>query len=484
MRFSVLHLSDLHRGSSCDTQNEPLIESLRCDADRFAREQPETPRPSICVVSGDLVYGVAPSATEEDAQAQYDQALSFLVALADALFAGNHERLVVVPGNHDVSFPDVRGSAEHVGIPNDPAEKSLLVRELRAGNSHLRWSWQELCFYRIADPARYERRLAHFARLYDAFYAGARTFALAPSEQYAVFDYPDLKFTVLGLSSCYRNDPWRRIGAFHPVALSKALAALREPSRIGMLAAAVWHHCLTGGPEQDDYLDMGPLQTLIDEGVSMCFHGHGHFPELADQQLHLGSQSRGIKIIGASTLSSGPADLQPGVPRSYNVVEVDTSSWTGRIHLRQMTNADFDLPVWGPGYFTSAGAACVGFSLSKPLHERPAMLDAHLALEKADSLLGQRRWADAVDILKDLRHVPDARPFLTQALGELRDPRRTIEVLWPPLGVADAVLVGGAILEAGTSAEARDFLSLGRLSASPDASVREILRRVRERRWQ
>jgi hypothetical protein len=100
--------------------------------------------------------------------------------------------------------------------------------------------------------------------MYESFYQNLRKFPLEPEQQYDLFDFPDLGFSVVALSSCYNNDPLHPAGAFHPTALTEACRALRRTNRIGWLTAATWHHNLVGGPTQDDYLDAGFLQLLID----------------------------------------------------------------------------------------------------------------------------------------------------------------------------------------------------------------------------
>jgi 3-deoxy-D-manno-octulosonic-acid transferase len=67
-------------------------------------------------------------------------------------------------------------------------------------------------------------------------------------------------------------------------------------------------------------------------------------------------------------------------------------------------------------------------------------------------------------------------------VSEVGDPRSTIEVLSPPETIAEAVVVGGAIVEGGARAEAEAFLTLPIVAGSADASVRDIARRVRERK--
>jgi hypothetical protein len=90
MRFSILHISDLHRDLRNELDNGPLLQSLLRDVQRYEDQTPPIIRPSICLVSGDLIYGVR--ATERDFEAeldrQYTQAVDFLISLANALFDG------------------------------------------------------------------------------------------------------------------------------------------------------------------------------------------------------------------------------------------------------------------------------------------------------------------------------------------------------------------------------------------------------------
>ncbi len=191
--------------------------------------------------------------------------------------------------------------------------------------------------------------------------------------QFAIFDYPDLGFSVAALSSCYRNDPLQRAGGFHPTALSAACRDMRSPNRAGWLLAAGWHHSVGGGPSQNDYLDSEFLQLLIDSGVSLGFHGHQHSHDCVDERYRLGPVHRKMTIVSARTLCAEPRNLKPGVPRGYNVVELDTDLWTGRTHSRHMVNNSSNLPVWGPGLFYATGKSYVDFELCKPLvPPRPA----------------------------------------------------------------------------------------------------------------
>ena len=58
MRFSILHISDLHRDLSDEVGNKWLLDSLERDFERFNEQNPKIMSPVLCVVSGDLVHGV------------------------------------------------------------------------------------------------------------------------------------------------------------------------------------------------------------------------------------------------------------------------------------------------------------------------------------------------------------------------------------------------------------------------------------------
>jgi hypothetical protein len=250
------------------------------------------------------------------------------------------------------------------------------------------------------------------------------------------------------------------------------------------LIAAAWHHNVSGGPAQDNYLESGVLQLFIDSGISVAFHGHQHFPECLEERYRVGPDPGKITLVSAGTLCAGPHILAPGEPRGFNIVELDTDAWTGRLHQRRMVNRDYDLPIWGPGHFNSTNASFIDFKVGEPRQARPLGLDVRLAIECAERLLGARSWTEAVRVLLPHRTMPLARPLLASALSEAGDLRQMIDVLSPPTTIAEAVLIGGAIYEAGTRAEAEAFLAEDFVVRESDASVREMVQRIRERRAQ
>jgi 3',5'-cyclic AMP phosphodiesterase CpdA len=485
MKFSILHISDLHRDLTNELGNGPLLESLVRDVDqRYAGNDPPIAKPSLCVVSGDLVYGAKAGSSNftDELTRQYAQAKELLVGIADALFEGDRQRVVLVPGNHDVSYNHVLNASQRIPIPTADAERINLVAELFQPYTKLRWSWSNLCFYRITDESLYADRLRAFATAYSDFYQGNRAFSLDPALQFNFFDYPHLDFTILGLNSCDQNDPLNRVASIHPDALAAATSSLRQARYSGRTIAAVWHHSLFGVPTQNDYMDSEMLLHLIDSGVSLGFHGHQHRPQCIEERHQIAGEGRKIVVISASTLCAGPGQLSPGEPRGYNVVEVDTEQRKCRVHQRRMHNIDFKYPIWAPAHFIETNQPFLDLPIDPPLRPRPAHLDAAFKLETAEQILGAKRWKDAIDLLDGAPPDSLGRPLLVKALSEYGDPQATISMLWPPANAAEAVQVGDAILRDGTPEQAVQFLALDIVNKGSDASVVEIARRVRERR--
>ena len=483
--FSILHLSDLHRDIKNEVSNLSLITSLLRDRNQHQLELPAIPPPDLCIVSGDLIYGAAPKRVDAETELarQYDQTKEFLIALADNFFSGDRSRIVLIPGNHDIAYCTVANSLTKIEIPDDSKSKGELVAEFFSPRTQLRWSWSELCFYRIKDEEKYGSSLGAFASMYEGFYQGARKFSVEPSDQYDVFDFPDLEFSIAALNSCYRNDPLNRTASFHPEALIKVCEKLRAPERSGWLLGATWHHSVLGAPQETDYLDSGFLQLLIETGVSLGFHGHQHYPECVDERHRIGLDNRKISLVSAGTLCAGPGYLPTGINRGYNIVQVIPEEASVTVHQRQMVSGMDLIPLWGPGHFISTQKSSITFDIAPPLKSRPKDLDIQLTLLNADALIGAKQWKQAYELLAPRATDTNiqVRLYLTRALEELADPLLTIQTLVEPRTNHEAVVIAGAILEAKSQSYASSFLSLSFVKDTTDPSVLSMVQRIKER---
>ena len=472
MKLSVLHISDLHRDRNNPIRNDVLLDSLENDRRRYsADEAPAVRSPDLIIVSGDIIQGIRPDASgpETKLREQYQEALDFLSALTDRFVGGDRNRVIVVPGNHDVSAYHFEKSLRRVDLL--PDRKKELVTQLFAPGSPLRWSWSGFELYEIANQAFYEHRLAAFAEFYAAFYNGERAYDLDPSKQIDIFDFPSFGLTIAGFSSCYNNDPFNRQGAIHPGCIAIAGERLRAPALQARLRIAVWHHNAEGLPAQSDYMDPDLLQNLIDRGFSLGFHGHQHRPQFLDTRFRHG-MDRKITIISAGTLCGGPSFLHG---RAYNVVELDTSSHTGRLHVREMQNNNLSLPIWGQRALPPNTSAYYEFQYDPP-PEPAAHSNANTtALIEAQRLYNLGDYRKAADVLIPVVASDDlARPLLLDCLVKLKDMHALIASFDPPASEAEAIHIMDALWEEGRRDRLGEVLMIPLIIESADPSVIEI----------
>jgi len=472
MKLSVLHISDLHRDPHNPIRNDVLLDSLENDRRHYSTEEtPMVRSPDLIIVSGDIIQGIRPDAPDPEARLreQYQEALDFLSALTDRFIGGDRDRVIVVPGNHDVSAYHFEKSLRRVDIL--PDRKKELVTQLFLPGSPLRWSWSGLELYEIADQPLYSQRLAAFADFYTAFYNGARTYDLDPAKQIDLFDFPAFGLTIAGFSSCYNNDLFNRQGAIHPGCIAMAGARFREPSLQDRLRIAVWHHNAEGLPPHSDYIDPDLLQNLIVRGFSLGFHGHQHRPQFLDTRFRHGTD-RKIRVISAGTLCGGPSHRHG---RAYNVVELDTDARNGRLHVREMQNDNFFLPIWGQRSLPPNTSAYYEFQYDPPPEPAVHSNAITTALNEAQHLHDLGDYRKAADILMPVAPSDDlAKPLLLDCLVKLRDMPALIANFDPPVSEAEAIHIMDALWEEGMRDRLGNVLQLTLIAKSSDPSVIEI----------
>lgn len=472
MILSILHISDLHRDPDNPLRNKPLLDSLENDQRRYTIE--ETPKvrcPDLIIVSGDIIQGVRPDAPDADKRLrdQYVEALDFLNRLTGRLLGGDKQRVVVVPGNHDVSAYHFFKSLQRIDIA--PDGKKELVQQLFSRGSTLRWSWSDLELYEIVNADLYAQRLAAFSEFYETFYEGARTFSLESSSQFDIFDLPRFDLTIAGFCSCYNNDILNKQGDIHPDCIGGASIKLREPHYQSRLRIAVWHHNTEGLPLQSDYLDPDILQNLIDRGFSLGFHGHQHRPQFLDTRFrHEGN--RRLIVISAGTLCGG-ASYRFG--RAYNIVELDTERRTGLLHLREMQNDNLQLPIWGRRSLPPNSDGYLAFSFDPPPEPMVHTSARTTALVEAEKLHDKAEYRKAAEILSGVAQSDElARRLLLDCFGQLGDMAAIISHFDPPTSAAEAIYLLEALWKEGRHDRLRQLLEEPRIADSSDLSVIEL----------
>lgn len=433
-KTTILHLSDLHRDAQSRIRTQPLLSSLVRDRNRYT-EIENIPHPDIAVVSGDIVYGVRGDDPEGDRnlELQYEEAYETLVGLADRFFDGDREKIIIAPGNHDISMPHVRRATRLVEVPAEKDKKRILLQKVWERDSLYRLYLPELSVYEIVDQSIYHQRLEPYAKFYERFYEGRRTFSLIPEQQYSIHEFTKLGVCVVAFSSCLENDLYNRTGAISAEAISRAMDEVGQKAESKSLIIGVWHHSIQGGPKEDDYIDADFLRLLMDSNCSIGMHGHQHRSGLLENRFSVDVQ-RHISVISAGTLCGGPHSLPPGRMRGYNVVVLDRVAGEGTVHVREMTNTDFSSPIWDRGHVSDFGGSSMKFKLAKTRTSPPSPFK--LAGE-ADELIRNGQAKEAFELVRG--HTEDVwvREMAVKALTSLRDWRAIAEFLSPPTSPAD-----------------------------------------------
>ena len=425
----------------------------------------------MIIVSGDIIQGIKVNAPDPQTKLreQYEEALHFLAQLTDRFAGGDRNRVIVVPGNRDVSAYHFEQSLRRVDI--SPDRKKDLVTQLLSPGSLLRWSWSGLELYEIADQALYAQRLAAFAEFYSVFYNGTRTYDLDPARQIDIFDFPAFDLTVAAFSSCYNNDLYNRQGAIHPACIADAGTILRQPLHQDRLRIAVWHHNTEGLPAHADYMDPDLIQNLIDRGFSLGFHGHQHRPQFLDTRFRHGID-RKITVISAGTLCGG-ASFRHG--RAYNVIELDIANRTGRLHVREMQNDNLSLPIWGRRALPPHTRAYYDFEYDPPPEPVVRPNANTVALIEAQRFYDLGNYRTAADVLARVMGSDDlARPLLLDCLIKLQDMPALLGSFDPPASEAEAIHVMDALWAEGRRDRLGEVLTLPLIAESADPSVIEM----------
>ena len=437
MRLCVLHLSDLHRDSENPISNQVLLDSLERDRDRYTKQgDPVIQSPDLIVISGDIVQGVGHESDNPKAnlQQQYDEALAFLNELTARFISSDKRRLIVVPGNHDVSDPHFRQSLAPVHVTTDT--RQALSEQLFTPGSRLRWSWREFALYRIADSTIYGRRFDAFVDFYSRLYEGKRQYSTDPAKQFDIFDFPDWGLTVVGFSSCSDNDPLNKQGSIHPDCIAEAGNQLRGPLYHNRLRMAVWHHGIEGPPPMVDYMDPDIVQNLIDGGYSLGFHGHQHRPQYLDARFRYHSDRR-IAVVSAGTVCGSTAYR---FARAYNLIELDTEARRGLLHVREMLNEDLRSPIWGPRFMPINSSHYLDFQFDPPIEPFVSTNQNTALLVRARHLYESSEYREASSILAQLSPSERlARPLLLDCLEQLNDTAGIIAAFDPPVSAAEAI---------------------------------------------
>lgn len=224
----------------------------------------------------------------------------------------DHDRIVIVPGNHDVCW-----------------DSSLTDRTHRFDN----YIGFLSSFY---GEARFRAKYPHIS--WDLKVNTQRPGA---SDIMTVYHNETFAMTIAALNSCVYEDDQQHYGFIGKTQLDLLEDALRPlPSENG-IRIAMFHHHLHPYPEYIRNSRTGEveadLSTIRDAGIverqlerlqfDLVLHGHKHKPQIRETRIHhsakdSGPAPRGLIVCGAGSVGVDKSELEHHIPNQYQVIEL------------------------------------------------------------------------------------------------------------------------------------------------------------------
>lgn len=459
----------MHRSKEHPISNISLLDSLIQDMDNYVGKG-EFSNPDILIVSGDIIQGSRDSKNAcKEIKAQYEEALSFLNELTEKMFDGDKSKVIIIPGNHDVSWTESNESMTIVTEETDK-DKADSIKQAFTIGSKIKWSWAKRSFYEITDEEKYNERMKYFSNFYGDFY-GNRKYSLDPNKQFEIFDFPEEGVSILAFNSCYHNDHLTRAGSINPNCIAQIGLDSRKLKQQGRLFLATWHHNFRGGPYDEDYMDDSVLESLIAKDIKIGFHGHQHKQQIVRIQNTI-VEDKKMYVFSAGSLCAGPAEIPTGYNRQYNLIEIkriDNSKLSVKVVSRQKTpESPNDNPVWETGPLDSSLETNFEREF---IHYRPKPME----LYDIEKLYSSGNFTEAISELKhhDLQE-PIVRKLLLESFYNIDDEKSILEFFIEPITVGEAIHAMNACISIGTSIQKIELLDSKFIQSSMDPSVLKL----------
>lgn len=394
MQFSDMHISSVFPSGTT------FVTSILTDIDRQKGEQPPISKPNMLIICGDIIQGVDKNLSVEEASSQlrmqYQKALDVLNQLCEKLFDGNKDRIVLIPGNHDVSWSYSQASMEKIEKDGNLQHLNQLMK---TAESNYRWNWDDHSYYKISDFDIYDRRFELFSEFYSIFYEGARKYSLRPEEQYDIFEYPDEEIVVACFNSCFRNDHLNSVGTINSDCIAKCYERINQKEFDEWIKIAAWHHDIQGYPSRSDFMDPRTLQFLMDKGFHLGLHGHNHGSDILEVRFSIDDNMK-MNVFGCGSLGA-PRDTIPlGESRQYGLLELNKIDMTMRFHLRKALDQPPDLPIWMAGSIRqNRDKSYIDSELSITIRKRAIMMDDLKNLAEIERLISEKEYTRALEKL-------------------------------------------------------------------------------------
>lgn len=278
---TVLHLSDLqfgrfHRFLGLDL--DTLLHRLRADLRELEKSHGLVP--DLLIVTGDLA--------EWGKQAEFDDALRFVEELTKTLKI-ERDRVVLIPGNHDVNrdlcrsyFFECKGRDQEATPP-------------------------------------YFRKWDNWTGFFERFYRDLPQLTFTESEPWTFFEAPDLRLVVAGLNSTMAEshqdeDHYGLVGEPQLEWFRERLESYEGWLRIG----AVHHNVVRGAVADDENLrDAKDLKRILGPHLHLVLHGHTHEGNLSWLEQY-------VPVLSTGSAALGKESRPEEVPNQYQVIRIES----------------------------------------------------------------------------------------------------------------------------------------------------------------
>ena len=336
----LLHLSDLHVTGQFASYDDAWSAPAAALGDRSF---------DAVVLSGDL--------TQDASAASYTQLLDFLRRRVFPLIDGatdaeKPQRIVAVPGNHDVDWrADVwaQRSVREL-LKGDGSALRDLLRAARRNPRDARCRVVEspLGHVEIFEKrANYADRLAHVQGFFDALYGtdvadDFSPFAVTadPARHWSAHVFRAHGVALYGFNSCVHNDNFWTGASLDPAAVDAAAAHARAHAA-GLVWVAVWHHGLSDGQGRADALAPADLARLVNAGFRLGLHGHIH--EQQAEALDTLYRGRFVRLA-VGTLNADHEERPPMKGRQFAALRV----YPSQVHVELFEERDARVGEFAP----------------------------------------------------------------------------------------------------------------------------------------